>query len=283
MKYINTIFLSLLITTAVIAREYEEQESVDNTYQFKGTGKTKTLIIKNWRGDVTVQGHKKNTVDVEIKKTIWARSPEQLDKAKQEVKLDVLEEEDLIELFVDGPFRENNRNWQERYKVTYQFNVKVPFETAVDLETVNNGEILITDVHGKCSANNINGPIEASGIRDIGRIYALNKDVQIRFDRNPEEDGTVGSLNGNVRLSCKSDLSADFHIETFNGEVYSNFEYERLKGEPFVESELHGRHIYKAGHKDKIRIGKGGPLIKWEGFNGDLLILNQSLKKNASL
>ncbi len=279
------VIVTLIMAIGLMAREHESHETLKKSYSFKGDGKTKMLIINNLYGDIKVTGHAKQTVDVVIQKTIWARSAEQFELAKSEVTLDVMEEEDLIEFFVNGPFREKNHDnhWcGKRYKVMYHFDMKVPFHTGLELETINDGDIIISNVHGPCSANNINGGIDASGIREVGRIYALNEHVQIRFDQNPTKDCTIGSLNGDVRLYFKKNLSADFQIDTFNGEVYSDFEVEHLEEESFVEIEKDGKCKYKTGHHDKIRVGKGGPEIFWKGFNGDLLILDSSLKKHTS-
>lgn len=283
---ILSIFL-LIFAIQLPAKEHTSHEIIKDSYTFKGPGKIKTLIVKNYWGGIKVTGHNKKTVDVMIEKKIWARSQEQFDKAKAEMKLNVLQEEDLIEFYVDGPFHGDQTRrdpWKNRrYKVYYQFEIKVPVETALDLETINDGDIRIKDIQGKCTASNINGGIEAIGIREIGKIYALNEDVLIEFDRNPTQDCTVGSLNGDVDLYFKKNLSADFKIKTFNGEVYSDFETKRIKGEAYKDIKKNSKTVFKAGHHDKIRIGKGGPLIYWKGFNGDLLIRNQSKSRHASL
>lgn len=284
-KFIS--ILILIFAMQLLAKEHKSHEVIKDSFTIKGSDKIKTLIVKNFWGGIKVTGHNKKTVDVMIEKDVWARSQEQFDKAKAEMKLDVLEEEDLIEFYVGGPFRDNQHGrdpWKNRrYKVFYQFEIKVPFETALDLETINDGDIQIRNVKGKCSANNINGGIEAMNIREVGKIYALNEDVLIEFDRNPTKDCTIGSLNGDVDLYFKKNLSADFKIKTFNGEVYSDFETVRISGEAYNDIKKNSKTIFKAGHHDKIRIGKGGPLIYWKGFNGDLLIRNQSKSKQASL
>ncbi|MFC1569504.1 hypothetical protein ACFL4L_04735 [bacterium] len=183
-----------------------------------------------------------------IKKIIWARSAEQFELAQNEVTLDISEEEDLIEFFVNGPFRDKNNHihWHGgRYCVTYHFSIKVPFKTDLDLETVNDGSIKIAEIKGRCSANNINGGIEATGIHEVNKIYALNEDVLIHFNKNPTQDCIVGSLNGDVRLYFNPNLSADFIIKTFNGEVYSDFEVERIDGEAYVTINKRDKHHYK--------------------------------------
>ncbi len=283
-KYFLCIY-TFILSFSLTATEHQKNDRFESSYTFKGNSKVKSLIVKNYYGDIQVTGHSKKTVDVIIQKKIWARSKEQLEKAQVEVNMDISEEEDLIEFYVDGPFRDKHRqnSWHhKRYTVTYDFEIKVPLESAVDLETVNNGLITIKNVNGMCSAHNINGGIQVDGIRNIGKIYALNKDVSIQFDRNPTLDGEIGSLNGDVRLICPHNFSADLRIKTFNGKVYSDFETERIQGEPFLKVEKNGKNIYKTGHHDKIRIRNGGPLIKWDGFNGDLIIINKRLNKHAS-
>lgn len=278
-KKLKTIIVLSLIFFVVglgFSKEQTAEETITKTLVFHGSGPTKTLIVDNVWGSVRIHGHREKSIAVEIHKNIWARSPEQFQKALQEVTLDISEEEDLIEFYVDGPFRDHhkeNHYHPNRYRVTYTFHILVPYETDLDIKTVNDGNIEIQDIHGTCSANNINGGIKAESIRNVGKIYGLNKDVTVRFERNPDQDGTVGSLNGDVHLFFSKKPSAEFMIETFNGEVYSDFKAEDIKSEPYLKVEKEDKCKYKTGHQKTIRIGNGGPVIKWEGFNGDLFIL----------
>ena len=276
----------ILFVQCLIAGEKTEETVIKKQMVFHGSSGRNLLIIKNFRGDIKVTGHSKHTVDVKVKKTVWARSPEQFAQALKDVILDISEEENLIEFYVDGPFRDRNRRnqWHSgRYQVNYAFEVYVHFETDLELETVNDGDIRINQVHGVCAANNVNGGIEAGGIYEAGKIYALNEDVSVQFEKNPTQNCVVGSLNGDVRLVFQPGLSADFVIETFNGEAYSDFKTTRLQTEPYFKEKKNQKNYYKTGHKDRIRIGRGGPEIYWQGFNGDLLILDRSNRKNKKL
>ena len=279
-KYMMLILMLPCIcpSAASLAEEKTLEETIEKTYAFHGTGTSRRLIVDNYNGDIRIRGHRNDTVQVKITRIAWARSPEQMEKALTEVRLDISEETDVIEFYVDGPFRDKNtaRTWHPgRYKVTCHFDITVPEDINVVLKTVNNGNIQVSHIHGVCSAHNMNGGIVMEGVRQVLDVYSLNEDVVVHFDRNPAQDCSIGSLNGDVRLHFLPGLSADFIIETFNGEVYSDFQSQNTLAPSFSETDRNIVNRYKTGHKGRIRIGKGGPKINWRGFNGDLLILNK--------
>ncbi|MBN1782111.1 hypothetical protein JW948_13345 [bacterium] len=279
MRRLLRILIVVMVLQSLTAAEKKSEETFGHQFLFKGEASRNTLIIKNFWGDIRVTGQETDRINVRIIKKIWARSEDQFNRAGQDVALQKSEEEDCIELYVNGPFRnqESGRYWHEgQYTVTYHFDVEVPYETQLDLETVNDGSIRIEHMRGLCSAKNINGPIDAMDIHEIGEIYALNRPVHIYFDQNPVNDCIVGSLNGDVCLYFLRELSADFIVETLNGDVYSDFPAKKLAGETYDEKQSHGLHRYKTGHRTKFRIGKGGAEIFWKGFNGDLLIKNRT-------
>ena len=110
-------------------------------------------------------------------------------------------------------------------------------------------------------------------IQGSGHVYALNEDVYCRFLKNPKGDSYFGSLNGDVKLYFQSPLSAEFALKTFNGDIYSDFPSTHIPAQSVISTEHNSKNIYKCEHPSRIRIGKGGPLFEFDGFNGDLFIL----------
>ncbi|OQX94612.1 hypothetical protein B6I21_09235, partial [candidate division KSB1 bacterium 4572_119] len=108
-----------------------------------------------------------------------------------------------------------------------------------------------------------------------GKAYALNGEVDLRFDKNPKNDCYFGSLNGDVDIELRAGFSADLTIKTFNGDVYSDFPVTYLPDVTVNKKKKGKKFYYKTSKKTRIRIGDGGPEIELDGFNGDMNLLKR--------
>ena len=166
----------------------KEQENIERTFPA-----TKKVDVDNFDGSVTVLGADTHEIKVEIHKTIRARSPEKVQEAKQEVRLDMGPQADELRLYVDGPFRckcgDGSMNYRGSryygYEVSFDFTLHVPRETAVRLRTVNRGEIRVENTDGVFDAENINGGLDLVEITGSGHAYALNRPLHVSYRRNP--------------------------------------------------------------------------------------------------
>jgi hypothetical protein len=240
------------------------------------------VIVDNVFGSIHLSGVDGEEVRVTARRTTQARSDRLLEEAKDEVRLDISERDGVIEFYVDGPFREKRRgciNWRgierEGYKVSYDFEVEVPAGCAVEILTVNEGDISIESVAGDFEVSNVNGDIDMRRIEGSGKATTVNGDITLDFARNPQGDCCFATINGEVRLHFLPRLSADFYLKTFNGDIFTDFEVERLPAKTFASSQKNGRTVYKAGHLCGVRAGQGGPEIELDGFNGDMYILKK--------
>jgi len=272
----------VLVSMPVLSAEIEKKEEIQKTFHFSDPRGKKQVIVDNVFGSITVVGIKGETLQLIVHKTIYAKSEKKAEEATEEVRLEIKEKNNLIEFFVDGPFRTrsgsiNCRGWRYYgYKVSHDFELKVPFETDLSLKTVNEGEILVRKVQGKYDIENINGGIEMQDIGGSGRVYALNGDVEVVFKENPNNDSYFGSLNGEIKLYLRSPLSADFRLKTFNGDVYSDYPVLYLSPRPFTKVKKSGKTVYKCDPTFGVRSGDGGPEIELDAFNGDTYILKRT-------
>ena len=275
--------LGLMITGLVLAGDVEKTEKIEKTFRFKDPKGKNLLIVDNVFGDITVTGYNGQEIRMIAEKRIRAHSQDKAEEAQEEVYLDIAEEDDLIELYVDGPFRDSGRrrrHWRgfrrSGWEVEYDFTIQVPQGTHLELKTVNDGEITVSKIDGDYDVANVNGGIEMDKIGGSGEAYTVNGDVTVDFTKNPEKDCRFGSLNGEVRLYFLPKLSADFSLKTFNGEIYSDFPVTHVptKMKTVTESKK-GKFVYKTGRNTTVRTGKGGPEIELDGFNGDMFILEK--------
>lgn len=297
MKKILILILILLFMVAFnYAGDYKvkKQENLQKVLKFTGTAKQKALKIDNIFGSIDLLGYSGKDVKLSAKKTIKAKSEEKAREAQKDVKLDISAEGDNIDIIVDGPFRDEDGKvrWDCKlgYTVQYDFELKVPHNTTLDLKTINEGFVKVKDIKGNIKLRNVNGVIEVgniagdfsivtvngkvlvSGITGSGKAHTVNGKVKVDFDRNPGSDCSFKTINGNLEISFQKNLSADFRLKTFNGDIYSDFPAKYLPTAPAKGERKNGKFIYRSNRSQAIRIGNGGPEIKMDTLNGNIYI-----------
>jgi hypothetical protein len=240
----------------------------------------KSADVDDFDGSITVAGADRGDIEMEVRKTIRARSQEKIEEAKREVRLDIAQSGADLRLYVDGPFRckcgDGSINYRGSryygYEVSFDVNLKVPRDVSLRLRTVNRGNIRVENTTGSFDVENINGGVDLVGVAGSGHAYALNRPLKVVFSRNPAAASDFGSLNGDVDITFLRDLSADLWMKTFNGHAYTDFDVTTLPGRPGVRERRDGKFVYKSNSFYGVRVGHGGPELKFDAFNGDIRI-----------
>jgi hypothetical protein len=155
--------------------------------------------------------------------------------------------------------------------------ITVPHHSSVSLHTVNDGNIVVSDIDGELDINNVNGTVTLNGIGGSVVAHALNGKVLATFTRvDPEKPMAFSSLNGDIDVTFPPDVKANLSLRTDNGEIYSDFDIQLQATAPqqIVEDDR-GK-----GGKYRVRIDKtlratlngGGPEIQFKDFNGNIYI-----------
>jgi len=281
-------------TTAAGDREYREykvveKEQINKILKFENPAKGRELEVDNIFGSIEVTGTDGQDVELAAERTVRAKTRENLQKAKEEVSLDISQKEGGILLYVDGPFRSDDdrerghrsryfgirrSNWRDPgYIVEYNFKLRIPQRTGVFLSTVNGGRIRVENIEGDFEVSNVNGEIEMTRIAGSGDATTVNGGVKVMFTRNPEKACFLKTVNGRLDVFLPGDAKADFRLKTFNGEGFSDFPVTYLPGEPAEQSRQDGKFVYRRGGFQGVQVGgKGGPEIRLETLNGDIYI-----------
>lgn len=242
------------------------------------------LAVYNIDGFIKVEGYDGNKVLIEVEKTISGKTNEIVEEGKQEFKLEFEQKADsliayTIEPFDSRPNRNRDRwNKNEYRKIQYRYNlnytIKVPKSMNLVVSTINNGDILITDVSGFMKVNNINGKITVKNAQKANDIRTINGDVNINYTALPPENAQYYTLNGNLNIVYPTNFSADCEFKTFQGDFYTDFEdVEKLPARVTkTVSETDKGTTHKLSKGSIIRIGSGGKNLKFETFNGNIYI-----------
>ncbi len=277
MKRLRILTLAALVSFPLAAADYklEEKEAVHKTL----SGST-ALDVDTISGSIEVVGDGGATIRVDGERVIRARDQTAMDHARKEVTLDINQKGATAQVYENGPFRDHNRvsdnrgvhdTSDRRYQVAYNLTIKVPKNMALRLHTVN-GNLKAADTNGKFDLKTINGKITMTGISGSGSADALNGETVVTFRENPKADSFFKSFNGRVDLTLQPGLSADMRLKTFNGSAYTDFDGKALTSMPGSSEQKNGKSVYRSRGEQNLRVGSGGPELKFETFNGDIRI-----------
>jgi hypothetical protein len=258
------------------AWDIDQHEEIQKSFSFSGAPH---IIVDNVNGSIHVKGVAGNEARMLVHKRLRADSTGKAEEAERDVRLDISQDGNTLRLYVDGPFRCKDggvhMHGRQGYEVTYDFELEAPRQASVELKTINDGDIQVDDVAGDYQVKNINGGIEMSELAGSGKVYALNGRVRVTFRSNPRTESSFGSLNGEVRVSFQPDLNADLRFKTFNGGVYTDFPVTYLPAAAGSGERHNGRFVYKSNEWSAARVGRGGPEISFDAFNGNIRILSR--------
>jgi hypothetical protein len=255
----------------------QAQEKIEKSFSMAG-GTHKSLEVDNVWGSIEVVGTNSDQVQLVVDKSIRAESQDKLAQARKEVTLDITEQQGLLQLYVNGPFRCHcddgcgHREF-EGYVVKMDFKIQVPHDIDVKVKTVNEGRVVVRDISGNFLVRNVNGDVEMSNVAGSGTARTVNGPVKVSFRQNPREASDFQTVNGNVELRFAQSLAADFRFKTFNGGIYSDFPVTALPVRAAQEEHHGSKFVFRADRYTGVRIGAGGPEIKVENLNGDIRIL----------
>ena len=254
-----------------------ERDSLSRTFDVAADRPTR-LVVDNVFGRIRVRSHDAQSVEMRVEKTIRGRSRQLHARAQVEVSLNISEEPGLIDVYVDGPFRETGRDrwsrlWHDRgYRVIYDFELTVPRKIELAVTTVDGGDLVVSGIRGPFEVVNVNGGVEMTDIGGSGSVKTVNGPVRVEFNSNPAGDSSFVTVNGDIEVFFRRGLSADLVLESSFGELWSEFEIRPMPSGPPIESFEAGRRVIRAEAGARVRVGSGGANHSFKTLNGDVLI-----------
>ena len=276
----HTLVVLALITAAAspLATAAEQRDTVRQTFVLSGGAAGREVEIDNIFGSVVVTGHPGDTVELVAQRRIEAKDEARLQDAIRDVRLDISQAGNRLKIVVDGPFRNSRGGEWNRlgYRVTYDFDLKVPVETGLKLKTVNSGQISVANVTGQFDLRNVNGGIEMKEVAGSGSAATVNGPLRALFRAVPEGKLQFKSVNGELEATFPPALHADVHLKTLNGDLLTDFEATMLPTMPLTGQKQQGRTVYRSKRGGSVRIGSGGTAeMTFETVNGNILVLKR--------
>lgn len=286
----NVFFLLCLALT--YCGQAQEMQTIKKKLQFAQSSSQNTLIVENLNGNIQVESYGGQDILLEVDLKIDAQTDAIRRKAKEEVKLGIVQKEDLMVVFMDNPcandhaelskeallsgrsmFWRNNCNWSPEYSFNMDYRLKVPKKLNVWVSTINQGDIEVKGVQGHVKAINVNGGIKLEQIAGKTKAHTINGPVDISYAMNPKEDCEYYSLNGNIDIRYQAGMSANVSFESMHGDLMTSINEVELLPASTTKSEKREKGIkYKIGGAQRLKIRQGGPQLSFETLNGNVYI-----------
>jgi len=252
--------------------ELRDTRRIERSFPAAGV---RELVVDNVFGSIRVAAGPAGEIRMVASETVTAETPAAAAAARREVELEVREEPGRIVLYVDGPFRDDcgeGRRWDPAYQVTHDFAIQAPSGVHLTLTTVNGGEVSVRGARGGFDVENVNGGIELLTIAGSGHAATVNGPVRAVFTAPPSGEASFKTVNGDVEVELPEDLAADVRFKTQNGGIFTDFAYTFAEGSGTTAHREDGRFTLRLEKAVAIRVGGGGPALRLETLNGDLIL-----------
>ena len=256
-----------------------DTQTVSRTLRFDGSG-TRDIDVRTISGSIRVVASDRSDVSLDAVRTVRARSAGDLETANREVRIDFMDGAPSVGAVVrtngitcgDSSSRDGWRG-RPRYEVEYAFTLQVPRRVGLRLCTINGDAVTVDGTEGDFEIDNINGAITLRNMRGSGTAETINGDLVASFVEAPRADSFLKTLNGNLDATFPASLSADLLMKTFNGDLWTDFDVQVLPQKPAEKERRNGGFVYRSDGSARVRVGKGGPELRLETFNGDVRVL----------
>lgn len=265
-----------------------EVEIIESELGFDHANAQQGVLVDIFSGSIEVVGYDGDTVGIRIKRTIEARSEDALQTAKDEVHLDIDSADNFVRIFEEAPYRNDSGRIDYRgdryygFSNSFEVSLMVPKRCSLILQMVNKGDVVVAETDGEFQVSNVNGKVIMQHIGGHGKATSVNGRVEVGFQDNPTEDCFFKTINGDIKVEFQPTLSADVLVKTFNGNAYTDFETKSIPTDRWNElrsvkklEKKNGFYSYKTSGFSGVRIGEGGPSLRFDTLNGDVRIVER--------
>jgi hypothetical protein len=271
MKTINTIktagffIMAMLLTTSLWAQNDKAEQL---TVPLSDPGKPYKLNVDLVQGSITVMGY-------EGKDIVITTQADEHRKANREAgggmrRLDGGSAADI-------KAEEKNNKVSVSAEMARKVNlvIKVPQNGGtLNLSSVNDGNIMVSNVSGEMEVSNTNGGIKMSNVSGSVVANTTNGNVSVSFKSiDTKAAMAFTSFNGNVDVTFPAGLKANVKLKTDRGNIYTDFDVVNEARKPDVtRTAKDGMYSLKIDDWVYGKIDGGGPEVLMKTFNGNIYV-----------
>ena len=246
----NNTYKPLLAATFLVftsSASADITDVIEKTYDFDEKGR---ISLSNVNGNVSISAC--DCSQVHLTATVTASDQETRDRI--EVKINSSNKKLSIETKYAKTDRRHSRN--NHSEVVYE--LRVPNKVELDEIQLVNGDLKISGVSGKLSADMVNGDLISDANMADTLVSMVNGDMKISFqDLSSVDRVKLESVNGDIVVRMPSNADLDVSAETVSGNISNEFGIKVHKGR-YVGSDMHGT------------VGNGTVNLSMENVNGKI-------------
>ena len=151
--------------------------------------------------------------------------------------------------------------------------IQAPYNTTLELSSMNNGTITVENITGEVEVSNMNGPIKLTGISGTVVAHSMNGWITVALESvTPNKPMSFSTMNGDIDVTLPANTKAKVKIKSDMGEVYSDFDIQVDTVPQKIEEKDEGR--YRVSFEKYIMgtINGGGPEYTFKTYHGDIII-----------
>ncbi|MGC4038322.1 MAG: DUF4097 family beta strand repeat-containing protein [Chitinophagaceae bacterium] len=261
------LFFSFSIAALLTLNSYAQDNKEQLVVPLSDPGKTYSLDVGLVSGSITIIGYDGKDILIDGKGDGDENQNENKNQngmrriSSHNLSIVAEEKNNKVNVHTDRPNR------------TIRLTIKIPKGAGtIKLETVNDGDIEVSNTNGEMEISNTNGSIK---LRDVsGSVVAnsVNGDVTATFKSvDAQAAMAFSTLNGNVDVTFPASLKANVKLKSEQGDVFTDFDVVVDRTPPNAERTKEG-NMYRLNIKDWIygKIGGGGPEIMMNNMNGNI-------------
>jgi hypothetical protein len=261
-------FIALALGCVALALAQDTQKE---TIQFSNPSAPHKLNVELMMGTVTVKGYDGRDVMIEYSTNgnpnIYRRGraqeppPPGMHRIGGSRALDISESNNTVTIKTSFP-------------INGDFNIQVPADTSLRVNTIGGKAITIDNISGEIEANNMNGQVTVTNASGPVVAHSMNGKVTVSLNRfPPDKDMSFSTFNGDVDVTLPADAKANLKMRADNGDIYTDFDVKLDAQSPIVATRPgpKPRKVKEDGMQSGT-INGGGPEIQLTTFNGRIVI-----------
>ncbi len=152
------------------------------------------------------------------------------------------------------------------------FEVMVPRNVTLSVNTHHNGDVVVSDVQGEMEIDTHHGGIHMENVAGSVVADTHHGEIKVTFTAiDGNQPMAFSAYHGDVDISFPSSLNADVKMKSERGDIYTDFAIDPRREGPRQVKESSGTVIVSGGWT-YATIGNGGPEYMFNTHHGDVII-----------
>ncbi|HEY4195947.1 MAG TPA: hypothetical protein VGM63_10455 [Mucilaginibacter sp.] len=266
-KFLSTLSIALFLTAQAYAQDAGKEQLV---VPLSEPGKPFKLDVHLVDGGITISGYEGKDIVIETVSNERKRSAESQEHGSGMRKLGSGSNAEI-----QAEERNNDVTISGNAGRSVNLVIKVPqTESTLKIGTVNNGNIIGSNLSGDLEVTNVNGFIKLKNISGSVVANTVNGNVEVSFKSiDPKAAMAFSTLNGNVDITYPAGLKANVKLKSDRGDVYTDFDVVTDQRKPEV-TRSNAKGMYSLKIEDWVygKIDGGGQQLMMKTTFGNIYI-----------